>query len=788
MSAPTAASSSTRQTSDRRRHDESGTNNNNLNPRRIQTGLPGIRRTVYDGALRVNSDAYDVLSLTVRDVHNNTTAAVNSNSNNDSSDGDDNMMSLQAKPEWRKHFPLNALLRPSINSTSHNAFHIPSNNKRRDTILITELTNQTVVTHQPRIVNAATGERAMCAVEGVVTVSRNLEVAVLDAGLMEEEEENGQEGAGSVGEAVVSIRGGGEGDGDVVMEESKKEDVDMSEAPVNNAIEGGTSAGGGVDNNAVIASSSTAATTPAATGVGGGSNAAVETKPVEAVAPVPSAQSGGEIKVAQEQQPTTAAVAAATTTTTTDDKSQVVSSTDVVGQQSGVADVATSSNTTQVATNTAVAAASAPAATAPTAAIATSSSSSGVATTTTATATTPSTNQPKTTTTAAPVPTPEATTVKSTTIHPLPQNHPPLSTSIILPTTTTINTPPQNAPSWYHPTKISTTEKSSLPEWFNSSAPHRTPVTYLSTRNQILNIYQAQLLSSNTTAASTTTNTTTTSGGTTTVQHQQQYLTPTAIRRCVPGDVGSLLRLHTFLCDWGLINGKDLGENAPSDLALRGGNSNKGKRKLEDVQRSVFWSKERLEELDGVVVKYVKVTQTTVIGGGGVVEGVPQQQQQPSVDWDAVAKDIGDGVSAADCQRAFLDPPPNDEVSVKIAKTSSSSSGFDLTTILDGVHPDVLQATINASLKATNDITEARKASIAGILASTAATKAHSEEEEIARTLMDILDQRMQRLENRVAILDDVEALLEAERVALELERRDMYTTRCRHWFGDGSS
>ena len=128
-----------------------------------------------------------MLSLTVRDVHTNTTAAVN---NGISNDGDDNM-SLQAKPEWRKHFPLNALLRPSINSTSHNAFHIPSNsnNKRRDTILITELTNQTVVTHQPGIVNAVTGERAMCAVEGVVTVPRNLEVAVLDAGLMEEEDQ-----------------------------------------------------------------------------------------------------------------------------------------------------------------------------------------------------------------------------------------------------------------------------------------------------------------------------------------------------------------------------------------------------------------------------------------------------------------------------------------------------------------------------------------------------------------------------------------------------------------------
>lgn len=252
--------------------------------------------------------------------------------------------------------------------------------------------------------------------------------------------------------------------------------------------------------------------------------------------------------------------------------------------------------------------------------------------------------------------------------------------------------------------------------------------------------------------------------------------------------------MHSFLCDWGLINGKDLGENAPSDLALRGGTTaisgvggvgGGGKRKLEDVKRSVFWSKERLEKLDEVVVKYVQVTQTTMSGGG--VEGAPQQQQQqPSVDWDAVAKDIGEGVSAADCQRAFLDPPMNDEISAKIAKTSPS--GFDLSTILEDIHPDVLNATINASLKATNDIAMARKASIAGILASAASTKAQSEEEEIARTLMDILDQRMQRLENRVAILDDVEALLEAERVALELERRDMYTTRCRHWFGDGSS
>jgi SWI/SNF related-matrix-associated actin-dependent regulator of chromatin subfamily C len=234
-----------------------------------------------------------------------------------------------------------------------------------------------------------------------------------------------------------------------------------------------------------------------------------------------------------------------------------------------------------------------------------------------------------------------------------------------------------------------------------------------------------------------------------------------------------------------MMNVGHVGENAPGGLALRGGSSSgKGKRSFEEVQRSTFWSKERLEELDGLVVKYAKSSGSN--DAPASVEGAqPPQPPQATVDWEVVANEIGEGVSAADCQRAFLDPPKVDDVSVKIAKTPG---GFDLSTILDGVHPDVLNATINASLKATNDVVEARKASIAGIIASAAVMKGQSEEEEIAQTLMDILDQRMQRLENRVAILDDVEALLEAERVALELERRDMYTTRCRHWFGDGSS
>jgi hypothetical protein len=580
------------------------------------------------------------------------------------------------------------------------------------------------------------------------------------------------EGNDNEGGATVVAPGttGGVGAGEGNAAGNQQDDVDMADA-VNNAPavgggggDGGTTAVGGdvVEGGSSGGEVGTAAAEPTDVVVENNNTATVQAGgevQMEAVA-APAVTTTTETNPVAAAPPAVAAVTSAeqltATTVNSDEKVQEVSSGGVQQQQGGdVADV-TSSSTPQV-----VATAPAPSAaeSAPTAAATESAPSSSTANEATAVA-------------------PEATTVKSTDIYPLPTVHPPLSTS--LPTSTTVTTTSEDdpnpaniyRPSWYDTKTISNIEKSSLPEWFNSSAPHRTPTTYLSTRNQILTIYSKQASLALATAHQ--------GGG------GQHYLTVSAIRRIVPGDVGSLTRLHTFLCDWGMMNVGHVGENAPSDLALRGGSSSsgKGKRSFEEVQRSTFWSKERLEELDGLVVKYAKSSGSDTPSTS--VEGAqPPQPPQASVDWEAVANEIGEGVSAADCQRAFLDPPKVDDVSVKIAKTPG---GFDLSTILDGVHPDVLNATINASLKATNDVVEARKASIAGIIASTAVMKGQSEEEEIAQTLMDILDQRMQRLENRVAILDDVEALLEAERVALELERRDMYTTRCRHWFGDGSS
>ena len=91
-----------------------------MNPRRILTGIYGsrgesVRRTVYDGALRVNDDAYHVVREALADFFPwNGIYGID--------DGFSNacMMTpplLNARPEWRKLLPTVALMRPSTDSS-----------------------------------------------------------------------------------------------------------------------------------------------------------------------------------------------------------------------------------------------------------------------------------------------------------------------------------------------------------------------------------------------------------------------------------------------------------------------------------------------------------------------------------------------------------------------------------------------------------------------------------------------------------------------------------------------
>ena len=83
--------------------------------------------------------------------------------------------------------------------------------------------------------------------------------------------------------------------------------------------------------------------------------------------------------------------------------------------------------------------------------------------------------------------------------------------------------------SWFNLEEIHEIEKTSLPEFFNGKYPSKTPEIYKKYRNFIIDLYR---------------------------QNPSIYLTATACRRYLSGDVNGIMHLHDFLQKWGLINFK----------------------------------------------------------------------------------------------------------------------------------------------------------------------------------------------------------------------------------------
>jgi SWI/SNF related-matrix-associated actin-dependent regulator of chromatin subfamily C len=89
--------------------------------------------------------------------------------------------------------------------------------------------------------------------------------------------------------------------------------------------------------------------------------------------------------------------------------------------------------------------------------------------------------------------------------------------SIILPSYST----------WFDMHKIHNTERKALPEFFNNRNRSKTPAIYKDYRDFIINTYRLNPI---------------------------EYLTVTACRRNLAGDVCAIMRVHAFLEQWGLIN------------------------------------------------------------------------------------------------------------------------------------------------------------------------------------------------------------------------------------------
>lgn len=80
---------------------------------------------------------------------------------------------------------------------------------------------------------------------------------------------------------------------------------------------------------------------------------------------------------------------------------------------------------------------------------------------------------------------------------------------------------------WFDMHTIHTLEKKALPEFFNSRNRSKTPAIYKDYRDFMINTYRLNPI---------------------------EYLTVTACRRNLAGDVCAIMRVHSFLEQWGLIN------------------------------------------------------------------------------------------------------------------------------------------------------------------------------------------------------------------------------------------
>jgi SWI/SNF related-matrix-associated actin-dependent regulator of chromatin subfamily C len=92
---------------------------------------------------------------------------------------------------------------------------------------------------------------------------------------------------------------------------------------------------------------------------------------------------------------------------------------------------------------------------------------------------------------------------------------------------------------WFDYNSIHIVEKRALPEFFNGKNKSKTPEIYLAYRNFMIDTYRL---------------------------NPTEYLTSTACRRNLAGDVCAIMRVHAFLEQWGLINYQIDAESRPTPM------------------------------------------------------------------------------------------------------------------------------------------------------------------------------------------------------------------------------
>ncbi|KAK8773689.1 hypothetical protein V5799_011779 [Amblyomma americanum] len=92
---------------------------------------------------------------------------------------------------------------------------------------------------------------------------------------------------------------------------------------------------------------------------------------------------------------------------------------------------------------------------------------------------------------------------------------------------------------WFDYNSIHAIERRALPEFFNAKNKSKTPEVYIAYRNFMIDTYRL---------------------------NPTEYLTVTACRRNLAGDVCAIMRVHAFLEQWGLVNYQVDAESRPSPM------------------------------------------------------------------------------------------------------------------------------------------------------------------------------------------------------------------------------
>uniref|UniRef100_A0A8C9MRP8 SWI/SNF related BAF chromatin remodeling complex subunit C1 n=1 Tax=Serinus canaria TaxID=9135 RepID=A0A8C9MRP8_SERCA len=320
-------------------------------------------------------------------------------------------------------------------------------------------------------------------------------------------------------------------------------------------------------------------------------------------------------------------------------------------------------------------------------------------------------------------------------------------------------------------------ERRALPEFFNGKNKSKTPEIYLAYRNFMIDTYRL---------------------------NPQEYLTSTACRRNLTGDVCAVMRVHAFLEQWGLIN-YQVSLALPQMLSF----PEKNKEKPTDLQnfglRTDIYSKKTLAKSKGASAGREWTEQETLL----LLEALEMYKD----DWNKVSEHVGSRTQ----DECILEEVPLELVEAhvkKVQEAARASGKVDPTYGLEssciaGTGPEEPEKMGECCIpweekeaeenkenvdgskdkeaeagkkKVEHEISEGNVATAAAAALASAATKAKHlaavEERKIKSLVALLVETQMKKLEIKLRHFEELETIMDREKEALEQQRQQLLTER----------